>query len=310
VEREKPDWLDVDAYERFLAELPFECVDGAEDFEMVAECLTERKEPLPRDEYSKYVNEYLSCTENLAIYCPSEDAIYYNTDKILEYVNTLSKLTTLYFAKLIIQAEVESKEAINLLRKYLKPVALLARFVISNIVYSYLTAHERYHWSMKQSIPDEEAKATAYGLYTIVDAMIRLLRSKPWTLNMVAEFLPVFEITPFLLGEIAVHIIIAQSLEFKHYREFHKYIAISQKSHVKKIEPPYVRNGMLYFPLTFIIVKPGPIAFLFNAVLPYVEFEFKAEQPGRRDLVREYWGCCESFVDYSKPVACSDWGFA
>jgi len=305
VEWEKPDWLDVDAYETFLSELPFECIDGVEDFEKIAECLAEHKKPLPRDKYREYVGKYLFCTETLAIYCPSEDVIYYNTDRVLRYIDTLTKLTALYFAKLFIQAGVKNKEAIDFLRNYFKPTALLSRHVVASIVHSYLTAHERYHWSMKQSIPDEEAKATAYGLYVIIHEMIQLLRSKPWSLHIFMEFLPAFEITPFLLGEISIHIIIAQCLELKTCRKFYRYIAISQHSPLKpKIKPPYVYNGEIRFPLTFISVKPGTIAFGFNAILPYVEFEFRAEYPNRRDPVREYWGCCENSVDYSKPVTC------
>jgi len=344
VEREKPDWLDVDAYEKFLSDLPFECIEEVRDFEefekekgferrvgdferifeRIAECLTERKK---RDKHRDYASDFAKkyCTEALAIYCASEDAIYYNTDRVLEYIDRLSKLTALHFVELIAQVvEPNDKYVVRSLLVYLlKPTMTAFRTTVANIVYTYLASHERYHWSMKQHIADEEAKATAYGLYMVMRDLIQRFQREPRALDMhihIHTHPPDFPRIPavlldFLLGEIAVHILIAQHFRLKSYRDFTRYLSIKQKGSIKPmIKPPYIRNGGIHFPLTGCV--------LFNRLWPdfwdiillpeasEFEFEFKAERSGRRDLVREYWGCCEKPVDYSKPVTCSGWGFA
>lgn len=136
-------------------------------------------------------NQRITCTENLAIYCSDEDKIYYNIDRVAEW---LTKLYITNMGTLMKQLASELKDVLikNSNFKLGVPLGLVMRIAAEatvDVAMTYLLSHERYHWAHGpgEFPPEEEVMAAAYGMYT---AYTESLNPLVKFISMISKSLP------------------------------------------------------------------------------------------------------------------------
>ncbi|AWR98133.2 hypothetical protein DFR86_11695 [Acidianus sulfidivorans JP7] len=125
----------------------------------------------------EFLQKNIICTELLAFYSQKEDVVYYIADRLDNYIKrlTLENIASiLSIIKYYVDKYVEEKKyAITSLSETLgelKSNLPLIKDSTRNIIITYIKAHELYHWAGRgNSTPDEEAQATAYGLYKVME---------------------------------------------------------------------------------------------------------------------------------------------
>jgi len=301
--------IDIESYMNYLAETPFECYEyiqshlwreGAPEerlekiLKKLLECIYEsERKPI------EYTRKHLTCTEKLAIYCGSDDTIYYNMDRIREYMDKHALDGIGMLLKLLVKSG---------MRPFIEPTLFkycleIAGLVSSSIIHIYLTSHEKYHWSTKGSSVDEEAKATAYGLYKTLTTVNNLIKNIKFVHNRLIY--PVFngdwiwplEPIPYVMSELIIHNIIKEHLQYSGYRDFYKYLGVKNG----KLRPPMVKDSVIELPILGLRIIYHIDHIHVMEILPTLEFVFKATYPSRRDNVKEITGCCDLPISYMDP---------
>lgn len=130
-----------------------------------------------RGDWASTYRAYLKgveCTEYIAIYCPSRDVIYYNVDRIAKWVTGLYLANLGTFLKQLGRGLGDKLNSVEELGIPFDLVKAVAAEVTRDVSLAYLFAHERYHWAGGpwNERDDEEALATAFGLYSAYEYLL------------------------------------------------------------------------------------------------------------------------------------------
>jgi len=162
------------------------------------------------------------CVEALAVYCPEHDAIYYNEDRIEEWLRQVATRTAAAFAyymsnkgnKLPDLVDILDHARLHTAREFVEVAAAAS----TPIALAYLQSHERHHWALGPSaVSWPEDEATAQGIASAADA-IRAL----WDLvrpGMHSHFHaePVKDVLTPWLAEYALHVVVGGHIDLQSY---------------------------------------------------------------------------------------------
>ena len=265
---------------------------------------TRKTEKTEEIECSKKYRPY--CTERIAIYCPSDDTIYYNIDRIQTSIQEMAKENAAIFVNQI--KTYRNSWFTQIISGSLVRDAI--RETTARAVLHYLLAHERYHWAggplNKTPQNEEEALATAWGLYVSFNEEFYRLRklyhkySKGLKKELMAALKLDEELSMLYLIELYTFLLTLSRLAFAHfnmpnYSSFRNYIDPFPLSHVPEI---YVNSKYVEIRTSLINVYAHADNGNFIGIIVYIDdvLHFLGEVRQRLDPLREVWACCNKQV--------------
>jgi len=289
--------VDVEEYRRLWCSLPDLSLDVelGKWLEGVVKALAECKEA-----------RGCSCVEALAVYCPEHDAIYYNEDRIEEWLRQVATSTAAAFAYYMSERGNRLTTLTELLSRHFqlhtaRDFVELAAAASTPIALAHLQSHEKHHWALGPragSWPEDEA--TAQGIASAVD-VVRAL----WDLvrpGMHVHFHKRFHkeaLAPWL-AEYALHVVVGGHIDLQGYNQFpcHLKIRGSPRRPVV-LRPPTPRGELL---IDFEIELPFAAAYVESSGLTVYLVEdlgYRIDvvnEHKRAGELREVWKCCSRQV--------------
>ncbi len=241
----------------------------------------------------------LACVEYLAVYCPYDDMVYYNIDRIGRYI-VRTAMTNLATLKKQIKEQARSLQG-HWLFKNITP-AEGVKVLLEATARAYLRfiiAHERYHWAAGPSglQQDEEALATAWGLHTAYhEEYDRLFNgSSQHGIRVVEYVLSVrgqgyFRLVDFLILDVYSYVLTLARLGLIHYN-------LRDYSNFTKYLTPLPKTPRLALRQPVVEVDAGFFSFGFHIRYREINIDnlpsFTGVSRSRNDALREIWTCCE-----------------
>lgn len=257
-------------------------------------------------EYVKSAADW-ACEEALAVYCRQDDTIYYNSDRIQRYLKELAEHNAATF---LIQLSRVQGSYFHYITGKVAAVAI--ENATERATLRYLLSHERYHWAGCCS-QDEEALATAWGLYAAYREELKELReiyqlapkgvytSGRGQQGITVEYhIHVFDklsldFVVALVVEIYAYLLTLARLSFieynmDDYKNFVNYISpVFKTPAIKSRHGAEIDAGFLKidFDLHFFTLEVKS------------DVSFKGVVRKRSDPLREVWACCKKAIDMS-----------
>ena len=253
----------------------------------------------------------LDCTEYLAVYCPNDDTIYYNIDRIQRFIQRMTKENAAIFTRDIKYKYNNVYYWINnwitrVTRDFIAKIAI--QEATARAILRYLLAHERYHWaggpSNKTPLHEEEALATAWGLYVSFNEEFYRLSEKVRTssiMNVSVRPSKLFslELIAFHIIELYTYLLTLSRLALIHlnlqnYSGFGSYIHPPHALEIPMIrveDDDYIeiKAGLIHVDAQF-----DEINIQMYGTMKFLTFGQGTRQ--RSDPLREVWACCEKQV--------------
>lgn len=250
------------------------------------------------DEYIKSATTW-SCIEYLAVYCPQDNTIYYNADRIRRFLEKIIKQNAATFL-----LQLSRSQHPGVLRAVTAGVIGVAiKNATVKAALRALLSHERYHWA-GCCAADEEAMASAWGLYAAYTEEFQELRkiyafSKPH-LQVYDHFhfhlhtKHALDLVIFPLVEAYAYFLTLARISFfdynmSGYSGFVNYISPIFKT------PTIIDGHKVEVNAGFLAIRLDPF-FSFELEMKS-DVSFKGVVRKRASPLREVWAYCESVID-------------
>jgi len=245
-----------------------------------------------------------SCVEALAVYCPEHDTIYYNEDRIEEWLRQVAIHTAAAFAYYMSERGSRLSVFADLLSRYFqlhtaRDFIEVAAAASTPIALAYLQSHERHHWALGPNAGPED-EATAQGIASAADAVRAL-----WDLvrpGMHDHFhgRPVKDALAPWLAEYAIHVVVGGHVDLQGYNQFPRHLKIrGSPQRPVVLRPPTPRGSP---PRHFEVELPFAAVYVDSfELMPHyvVDLGYRidvANEPQRDGELREVWKCCNRQV--------------
>jgi len=244
------------------------------------------------------------CVETLAMYCPEHDAIYYNEDRVEEWLRQVATRTAAAFAYYMSNKGNKLSDLVDILSHVFRlhtarDFVELAAAASTPIALAYLQSHERHHWALGPNAGPED-ETTAQGIASAADAVRALWDLVRPGMHGLSHGQPVKDALAPWLAEYALHVVVGGHVDLQGYNQFPRHLKIrGSPQRPVVLRPPTPRGSP---PRHFDVELPFAAVYVHShwLTLHLVEdLGYRidvANEPQRDGELREFWKCCSRQV--------------